>query len=139
MSTEIDLFKYLAVDPSTLQLTDQQYYSCYSRQILRNKFTSREIKIQQITMLRYFSTVKSNHIANTKKLYGDGDLCTAGVWCNRDYTQDLIAKKGLCNSCFEILFAKLKKTSEKQLLCSFCGIAKGPETCNDCSEMLSML
>jgi hypothetical protein len=139
MSAEIDLFKYLAVDPATIQLTDQQYYSCYSRQILRNSFTSRDTKFRQITMLRYFSTVKSNHIVNTKKLYGEGVLCSAGVWCNRDYTEDLISKNGLCHCCFQALYEKLKKTSGKQSLCSFCGIAKGSETCNDCSEMLSSL
>lgn len=140
MATEIDLFKYLAVDPATLQLTSQEYYSCYSRQILKNSSTSRETKFQQITTLRYFSTIKTSDHENTKKLYGEGVLCTAGVWCNRDYTADLIVKNGLCHSCFQLLYDKLNKTSNKPgPLCSFCGIAKGPETCSDCAEMLSTL
>ena len=138
MATEIDLFKYLAVNPATLQLTSQEYYSCYSRQILKNPTTSRETKFQQITTLRYFSTIKRTE--NTKKLYGEGVLCTAGVWCNRDYTADLIAKNGLCHCCFQALYDKLKKTNHRpEPLCSFCGIAKGPETCSDCIEMLSTL
>lgn len=144
-SSEIDLFKYLAVDPATIQLTNQEYYSCYSRQILKNPTTSRETKFQQITTLRYFSTIKVTDHENSKKLYGEGVLCSAGVWCNRDYTADLISKNGLCQSCFQLLFDKLKKTSKKHVppheeeLCSFCGIARGPQTCNDCLETLSIL
>ena len=111
--TEIDLFKYLAVNPATLQLTSQEYYSCYSRQILKNSSTSRETKFQQITTLRYFSTIKITDHENTKKIYGEGVLCTAGVWCNRDYTADLIAKNGLCHCCFKALYDKLKKTHKK--------------------------
>ena len=139
---EIDLFKYLAVNPATLQLTNQEYYSCYSRQILKNSSTSRETKFRQITTLRYFSTIKTSNHENAKKIYGEGVLCTAGVWCNRDYTADLIAKNGLCHSCFQLLYDKLKKTSNRPppgILCSFCGMAKGPETCSDCAEMLSTL
>jgi hypothetical protein len=154
--TEIDLFKYLAVNPATLQLTSQEYYSCYSRQILKNSSTSRETKFQQITTLRYFSTIKITDHENTKKIYGEGVLCTAGVWCNRDYTADLIAKNGLCHCCFKALYDKLKKTHKKHdhqnsyspqpndftmstERCSFCGITKGPQTCSDCVEMLSTL
>jgi hypothetical protein len=135
---EIDLFKYLAVAPATLQLTNHEYYSCYSRQILRNPLTSRETKFQQITTLRYFSTIKITDPENAKKIYGEGVLCTAGVWCNRDYTADLIGKNGLCHCCFQALYDKLKKTSGKPR-CFFCGIVKGPETCSDCIEMLSTL
>jgi hypothetical protein len=138
---EIDLFKYLAVAPATLQLTSQEYYSCYSRQILKNPTTSRETKFQQITTLRYFSTIKITDHENAPKIYGEGVLCNAGVWCNRDYTADLIAKNGLCHSCFQLLYDKLKKTSNRPPgpLCSFCGIARGPQTCSDCAEMLSAL
>ena len=138
---EIDLFKYLAVNPATIQLTSQEYYSCYSRQILRNSTTSRETKFQQITTLRYFSTIKMTDHDNVKKLFGEGVLCSAGVWCNRDYTADLIARNGLCNGCFQALCEKLKKTNNNrpEPLCFFCGIARGPQTCNDCVEMLSTL
>jgi len=138
---EIDLFKYLAVNPATINLTGQQYYSCYSRQILKNPLTSRETKLRQITMLRYFSTIKVSDDGNVKKIYGEGVLCTAGVWCNRDYTVDLIAKKGMCDGCFELLCNQLKKTNKKleQKMCHFCGIERGPETCSDCLEMLSNL
>ena len=137
---EIDLFKYLAVNPATLQLTSQEYYSCYSRQILKNPTTSRDTKFRQITTLRYFSTIKITDHENAKKIYGEGVLCTAGVWCNRDYTADLIARNGLCNGCFQALYEKLKKTNNRpEPLCFFCGIAKGPQTCSDCVEMLSTL
>jgi len=143
-SSEIDLFKYLAVNPDTIQLTNQEYYSCYSRQILRNPTTSRETKFLQITTLRYFSTIKASDDKNVKKLYGDGVLCSAGVWCNRDYTADLISKNGLCHCCFQALYDKLKKTSKQphqqpQQSCSFCGIARGQQTCSDCLETLSIL
>lgn len=136
--TDIDLFKYLSVNSQTIYLTSQEYYTCFSRQILKNLLTSRETKFQQITTLRYFSSIKRTDHENVQKLYGEGVLCTAGVWCNRDYTADLILKNGLCHSCFQLLYDKLKKTSWKPL-CSFCGIAKGPETCSDCVEMLSTL
>lgn len=141
MSIEIDLFKYLAVNPATINLTSQQYYSCYSRQILKSKITNRDTKLLQIKTLRYFSTIKVTDEENVKKIYGEGILCTAGIWCNRDYTSDLIAKKGLCDGCFELLCDKLKKTNKKleQKMCHFCGIERGPETCSDCVEMLSNL
>jgi hypothetical protein len=141
MFMEIDLFKYLAVNPASIKLTSQEYYSCYSRQILKNPLTSRETKLLQITTLRYFSTIKVTDDGNIKKIYGEGVLCTAGVWCNRDYTADLIAKKGLCDGCFELLCNKLKKTNKKppQNMCNFCGIETGSERCSDCVEMLSVL
>ena len=135
---EIDLFKYLAVNPETIHLTNQEYYSCYSRQILKNSTTSRETKFREITTLRYFSTIKTTDHESAPKIYGEGVLCNAGVWCNRDFSADLVAKNGLCHSCFQALYDKLKKTSGKPL-CSFCKTERGSEICRDCVEMLSTL
>jgi len=141
MITDIDLFKYLACNPATLHLTDQEYYSCYSRQVLReDPLTTRDTRFRQITILRYLSTIKHANQSGVKKLFGEGVLCSAGQWCNRDFTADLISGngKGLCHSCFQSLYSILKSTGDYPL-CSFCKIERGFEVCRDCSNVLSRL
>ena len=46
--SKVDLFKFLAVDPSSLNLTAQQYYLSYSRYLLNDTTLSIKEKKEQI-------------------------------------------------------------------------------------------
>ena len=137
MST-MDLFKFLSVDHKMLNLTEQEYYLCYSRQILNDNTLSMKEKKQQVQLLRYLHGVKQEtQSCNKVKVVGDGIRCVAGAWCTKDYSRELIThqKKGLCDSCYYSLCQMLRNSKT----CEFCQTKGSHKVCKDCEETLSLL
>jgi len=133
----MDFFKFLSVDPKRLNLTDQQYYLCYSRHLLKDSTMSFEKKREQIRMLRYLQGVKQETQGfDRHKVVGDGIRCVAGAWCTKDYSKELITKKGgFCDDCFYSLCSLLRNSK----ICEFCQTKGDQSVCKDCKETLSSL
>lgn len=135
--SKVDLFKFLAVDPSSLNLTAQQYYLSYSRYLLNDTTLSIKEKKEQIRLLRYLNGIKQEtQTCSRDKLLGDGIRCVAGAWCTKDYSEELITQNGgLCDSCYYSLQTMLQNSK----VCEFCQTRGIHRVCKDCEETLSLL
>jgi len=135
--SKLDLFKFLSVDPFSLNLTEQEYYLCYSRHLLNDPTVSNKLKREQIRLLRYLNGVKQETQTGSKvRIFGDGLRCVAGAWCTKDYSAELITQNGgLCDSCYYSLRTMLRDSKT----CEFCETRGSHSVCKDCEETLSML